>query len=726
MILPIALLMSTTNIFAKENIQVIPKPRVMEVTSSEFTVTHKTKIIYNEGLKEQGALLQDLLTNATLYELPISKGYKASKNSVFISLDDSITDNEGYVLDVTENGVSISGKTSSGIFYGIQTLLQLMPVQVYSKTPCRDIEWTIPTIHIEDEPLFAWRGMMLDVSRYFMTKEYVLQYIDMMAMYKLNSLHLHLVDDSGWRLESKKYPKLTSIGSFRGEGENRSGGYYTHEDIKEMVAYGALRGVTIIPELEFPAHVLLGVVAYPWLSCRGEQLKVPDYHYISKDILCVGKATTIQFLEDIIAETCEIFPSKYIHVGGDEAVYEYWDDCPHCKKVKEDNGLKKSAELQSYLTNIVADMAAKHKRTIVGWEEILQRGKINEPTVSMIWKGMGGTQEALDLGHKVVLTPATHLYFDFPESNLPGEIKAAGWMPPISVEKCYNFNLSKYEQNKNVLGVHGCLWTDQFIHGKSLQEIDLLNENRSENYVTYLTMPRLLALSELGWIPHKDKNFEEFEDRLATHYKRMDYAGFNYRVPTPEIVSTTKVDGGYMIELKSPIEYATMHYTVDGSKPTPYDPIYTDKVKVAQLADFRAITTITKTNHSVPTFFFDDYKKYKSFGQFAKKISYKELKEGDNIIEINLTGKISDDANYEITLIPLTDKLSVTIGDIDIFKRNDKSGSASYDTTLSSSPITKSVSISEWQAGTPYSAKIEAKVSAENRGNFAVFVKKID
>ena len=565
---------------------------------------------------------------------------------------------------------------------------------------------------------------MLDVSRYFMTKEYVLQYIDMMAMYKLNSLHLHLVDDSGWRLESKKYPKLTSVGSFRGEGENRTGGYYTQEDIKEMVDYATLRGVSIIPELEFPAHVLSGVVAYPWLSCRGEQLKVPEKHYISKDLMCIGKESTIKFLEDIINETCELFPSKYIHVGGDEAVYTYWEDCPNCKKVKEDNGLNKSSELQGYLTNLVAKMAAKHGRTIMGWEEILQRGEITEPVVSMIWRGMKHTQGALDLGHKVVLAPATHVYFDFAESRLPGEIKAAGWMPPISVEKCYNFDLSKYEDNKNVLGVHGCLWTDQFIHGTILQEMDVLDENRSENYVTYLTMPRLLALSESSWTPHKDKSYADFKKRLSTHYKRLDYAGFNYRVPTPDIVSTEKVEDGYIVELASPIDGAAIHYTVDGAKTTPYDPIYTDKVKVAQLADLRAITVISKTKHSVPLYFFDDYSKYKAYGKFAKKVSYTELKSGDSTIEVDFTGKISGDGDYEITLVPLTDKLSVQVGDVTIYKRDVKSASVDFMACLTSSPLTKSVTISEWQAGTPYGAEFCINASTENRGNFAIFIKK--
>ncbi|MFI3295229.1 MAG: family 20 glycosylhydrolase [Rikenellaceae bacterium] len=721
------LLIGTSTLLAQE-IQIIPQPRSMEVHSGGFILDNQTQIIYSAELEDQALLLQDMLRNATLYEMPVSKATKKTpKNSISLSLDNEIANEEGYTLDVTADQITLKGKSSAAVFYATQTLLQLLPAEIYSDRAQRSVaNWNIPAVSIEDEPKMAWRGMMLDVSRYFMSKEYVLHYIDMMAMYKLNTLHLHLVDDSGWRLESKKYPLLTQIGGFRGEGERRTGGFYTQEDIKEMVAYGLLRGVNIVPELEFPAHILSGVVAYPWLSCREEELKVQEQHYISPDLLCMGKESTFKFLEDIITETCELFPAQYIHIGGDEAVYTYWETCPHCQKVKEEQGLEKSQELQAYLTNWVAKMSAKFNRTIVGWDEILERGEITEPVVSMIWRNLGNTKHALDLGHKVVLAPASHTYFDFPESNLPSEIKAAGWMPPISIEKCYNFEVEQYEGNPNVLGIHGCLWTDQFIHGTILQELTLLDENRSESYVDFLTLPRLLALSENSWTLTKDKDYEDFLVRLSSHFERLDYAGFNYRTPTPEIVSTKKVDGGYLVELSTVVEGATIHYVTNGAHPTKYDPEYTSPVKVAQLSDLRSIAVSPSGKVSVPTYFFDDYSKYKEYGTFAQKISYSDLKEGDNLVTVDLTGKISGNGKFVITLVPLTDQMDVMVGDVQINKRDEQSALVSISSRLEEKPISGTVEISEWQAGTPYSALIGLTTTSSHKGNFALFIQKVE
>ena len=264
----------------------------------------------------------------------------------------------------------------------------------------------------------------------------------------MNVLHFHLVDDSGWRLEIKKYPKLTEIGAFNGEGEKKSGGFYTQEDLRELVKYAAERNVTIVPEIEFPAHILSAVSAYPWLSCRGEQLAVPDQHYISKDLLCVGKDSAITFLKDVLTETFDIFPGKYLHIGGDEAVYTYWEQCKRCQEVMSRKGLNKASELQAYLTNLVAGFAAKYGRKIVGWDEILQRGKIDQQVASMIWRNMKFAQGALDMGQEVVLAPADYAYLDFPETRFPSEIKAATWKDPISVQKCYHMDLSPYENNK--------------------------------------------------------------------------------------------------------------------------------------------------------------------------------------------------------------------------------------------------------------------------------------
>lgn len=706
-------------------VNIIPKPTEMSCGDAYLQFNEKSAIIYSsQQVKEQAEILATLLRNSTNLPFEVKSGLKALKNSILLSLDESVESEEGYLLSVTEKGAVVKASSVKGIFYGTQSLLQLFPENVVSQSTQRGVEWRIPTVEIVDAPTFAWRGMMLDVSRYFLPMDYVKRYVEVMAMYKMNSLHLHLVDDSGWRMESKKYPLLTEIGAFRGEGEQRTGGFYTQEELRELVHFAEQRGVTIIPEVEFPAHILSAVVAYPWLSCREEQLKMPLQHYISRDLICVGKESSIQFLQDIIDEVVEIFPSKYIHIGGDEAVYKYWDECPKCQKVMKDNNFTKSSELQSYLTNIVAKMAAKYDRTVVGWDEILERGEVTEKVVSMIWRDMKGTDHVLELGHSAVLAPADYTYFDFPESRLPGEIKAATWKGPISVEKCYNFDVSRFEGNPNILGVHGCMWTDQFIHGTILQELDPLNENRAENYVDYLTLPRLLALSEVAWSSSKNRDFKDFSSRLVKHYKRLDMSGYNYRIPVPDVASTERVKDGYLVELSTPVEGATIHYTTTGERATPYDKLYSGKVKVAQLSDLRAVAALSKSHFSISSYFEEDYSKYKPYGSFVVKLQHALLASGDGVEVVDLTGKVSGDGDYEISFIPLTDGVDIEIGAVDIYKRDEKSTSVNVDKAINSDIVTATFSLSGWEAGTPFSAKVEMKAGSANRGNIAIFLKK--
>ncbi|MFI3315295.1 MAG: beta-N-acetylhexosaminidase, partial [Rikenellaceae bacterium] len=516
-------------------INLIPKPQKLEITEGEnYTITSKTTINYSEELKDLALLLSDYIYAPTGIKLETTLSSKGGKNTIQLAIDNSIESREGYILDITSKGVTIKAKTGAGAFYGVQTLLQLLPAQIESEKLV-NIDLTLPAVAISDQPQFEWRGVMLDVSRYFYSKDFVLRFIDMMSMYKMNTLHFHLVDDSGWRLEIKKYPLLTSIGAFAGEGENRTGGFYTQDDIKEMIKYGELRGVEIIPEIEFPAHMLSAVVAYPWLSCRDEQLKMPLQHYISKDLICVGQERSIEFLKDVLEETFELFPSKYVHIGGDEAVYTYWESCPHCQEIMKKEGLSRAAELQAYLTNIVAEIAEKHGRTIVGWDEILERGKVDKPVVSMIWRNINNVEHVLNSEHMAVLTPVQSAYFDMPENRLPGQIQAATWSNPISVERCYSFETAKFEGNAKILGVQASMWSDQFINGTTLQEISLLNENRSENYVEYLMLPRLLAMAEVCWTPNSERDFKDFDARLSAHYTRLGCAGFNYCIPVPEV-----------------------------------------------------------------------------------------------------------------------------------------------------------------------------------------------
>ena len=295
---------------------VVPRPVATRTLGAEiFTLTAKASIGCDSRVEAQARYLQETLLPSTGFDLKVNVG---RKGTIQLSIDTlAVAQEEGYRLKITRKGVEIVGHDAAGVFYGIQTLLQYFPANVYKQSLQKNVAWTAPAVEVEDAPNRPWRGMMLDAARYYYDKSFVLKFIDMMAMYKLNKLQFHFIDDCGWRLEIKKYPRLTEVGAWAGTNEKRIGGYYTQDDIREIVAYAAVRGVEIIPEIEFPAHVLSAVVAYPWLSCTGLQHEVPSQHFISRDLLCVGKETTLQFLRDVLDETVSLFPSKYINIGGD-------------------------------------------------------------------------------------------------------------------------------------------------------------------------------------------------------------------------------------------------------------------------------------------------------------------------------------------------------------------------------------------------------------------------
>jgi hexosaminidase len=465
------LVIFSANLLAQD---IIPVPRYAEKLDEVFDLSRNTRIYYEKGLEDQAKLLADYLSPATGFDFDISEMPHETGNAIILKIDESLPD-EGYELFVENDKITIEGNNNAGVFYGTQTLRQLLPVEIYNEVRQKDILWEIRGIHVQDHPEYKWRGMMLDVSRYFYDKDYVMKFIDMMAMYKFNSLHLHLIDDAGWRLEIKKYPKLTSVGAWRGEGAERIGGYYTQDDIREMVAYAAMRHIDIIPEIEVPAHTLAAIAAYPYLSCREKPVKVQTQHSISRELYCVGKESTFEFLEDVFEEAFQLFPSKYIHIGGDEARYDRWKECAHCQKRKMDLGLKEEKELQMYFNQRIQEMVKPYGKTIVGWDEIIEEG-LKHKAVGMVWHNKKKAFVATELGHDIVLALTTHCYFDFPESTIPGEVKAATWMPPISLEKVYHFDPvieglnDKYRHQ--ILGGQAQLWSDQFIQGTILQEIE--------------------------------------------------------------------------------------------------------------------------------------------------------------------------------------------------------------------------------------------------------------
>ena len=578
---------------------------------------------------------------------------------------------------------------------------------------------------IVDHPERPWRGMMLDVARYFYDKEFVKKFIDMMAMYKLNKLQFHLIDDSGWRLEIKKYPRLTEVGAWAGPDSRRLGGFYTQDDIREILEYARLRQVEVIPEIEFPAHMLSAVVAYPWLGCTGKQHEVPDQHFISRDLLCVGKESSYQFLKDVLDETVALFPSKYINIGGDEAVYTNWEQCPRCQEVMKREGLSKVSELQGYLTNVVADMMKKKNRTVIGWEEIIQRGKLNEQVVALMWHNVGDTIQATRTGHKAILTPATHLYFDFPESRTPGEVKAATWMPPISLEKCYGIEVNDYSPAATVMGVQGCFWSDQFIHGTVLQEITPLNENRSEQYAEYLIFPRMLALAEVAWLPKGERRYEDFFERMKYQYAKLDAKGCNYRVPEPKIQSMTQEGDSLCFTLTPTVADAPIRYTTNGSYPTIHSAVYNGPVRVKNKADFHAMTVVDNRHFSLPIYFAPDYSAYKQYGEFTTEWKPLQVQTSPSKWRFECTGKVSGNGEFEIAFIQTGGQNALQLGNLSLWKRDEKLAEISINqSSQTDKAVTGSFKVDAFEAGTPFYVEVEACGVNGNDTKGLVFIRK--
>lgn len=718
------LLAASLGMEAQNTLSLVPKPLHLEQTEDQFTLKSGMTIACEKGLEEQAGYLQQMLRQATGWEIKVRPDSR--KGNIVLTLDSvANTHAEGYTLSVDKKSVRIAGADVAGVFYGLQTLLQLFPEEVYRNSLAGQVAWTVPGVKIVDHPERPWRGMMLDVARYFYDKEFVKKFIDMMAMYKLNKLQFHLIDDSGWRLEIKKYPRLTEVGAWAGPDSRRLGGFYTQDDIREILEYARLRQVEVIPEIEFPAHMLSAVVAYPWLGCTGKQHEVPDQHFISRDLLCVGKESSYQFLKDVLDETVALFPSKYINIGGDEAVYTNWEQCPRCQEVMKREGLSKASELQGYLTNVVADMMKKKNRTVIGWEEIIQRGKLNEQVVALIWHNVGDTIQATRTGHKAILTPATHLYFDFPESRTPGEVKAATWMPPISLEKCYGIEVNDYSPAATVMGVQGCFWSDQFIHGTVLQEITPLNENRSEQYAEYLIFPRMLALAEVAWLPKAERRYEDFFERMKYQYVKLDAKGCNYRVPEPKIQSMTQEGDSLCFTLTPTVADAPIRYTTNGSYPTIHSAVYNGPVRVKNKADFHAMTVVDNRHFSLPIYFAPDYSAYKQYGEFTTEWKPLQVQTSPSKWRFECTGKVSGNGEFEIAFIQTGGQNALKLGNLSLWKRDEKLAEISINqSSQTDKAVTGSFKVDAFEAGTPFYVEVEACGVNGNDTKGLVFIRK--
>ena len=516
-------------IYTEKDIQIIPKPTQLLITKGVFEFSKSTKFIaVSEFQKEISNVLINKFEKAAGFRPEFSTAIPLN-NYVQFKVDETL-EKEAYILDVSTKNITITAKGKAGFIYGLESIRQLLPVVIESKNVLPNQKWQIPNLVINDKPRFQWRGLMLDLSRHFFDKNYVIETIDRLAMHKMNVLHLHLVDDQGWRIEIKKYPKLTEVGAWRVNQENLAwnarltvnpdekgtyGGFLTQEELKEIVKYAAAKNIEIIPEIEMPAHVSSAIASYPELACFDQRIGVPSGGlWPITDIYCAGKESTFEFLQNVIDEVITIFPSKYIHIGGDEATKTNWEKCPNCQKRMTDNGLKNTHELQSYFVKRMEKYINSKGKKIIGWDEILEGGLAPDATV-MSWRGTQGGIDAVKQGHDVIMTPESHCYFNFYQGPQNEEPIAFDGYTPLS--KVYEFDpvvpTMTPQETSHVLGGQANLWAE-YLPGPQDSE--------------YMIFPRLAALSEVLWSPKESRNWNDFTSRLTYLLQRYNYLGINY------------------------------------------------------------------------------------------------------------------------------------------------------------------------------------------------------
>jgi len=510
----------------RPDIKIIPQPARLTNLEGTFTLNSGTKILINNKSEEMRNIASFLCQHLEMFygikNEAVSYSLTAHRRSIFIKLDPSLSaGKEGYRLCVTSKGIILEASAPNGLFYGIQTIIQLMPAEKKQLS-----EIIMPSVEIIDSPRFAWRGLHLDVGRHFMPKEFVMKYIDYMSMHKFNTFHWHLTEDQGWRIEIKKYPKLTKVGSVRKEtiiGHHRRskdydgipyGGFYTQDEIKEIVAYAAKRYITVVPEIEMPGHALAAIASYPEYGCTGGPYEVATRWGIFDDVFCAGKDSTFNFLQDIIDEIAPLFPGKYFHIGGDECPKKRWEKCPLCQKRMRNEGLKNEQELQSYFVKRVEKCLNKNGKQMIGWDEILEGGLAPNASV-MSWRGETGGIAAAKQQHYVVMTPGNYCYLCNYQADPKTEPLAIGGF--ISLENIYNYEPIPAELNeteaKFIIGAQANVWTEYM---------------RTPEMVEYMTYPRAAALSEVVWSPKETRNYANFKDRMKSQIIRYNAYGLNY------------------------------------------------------------------------------------------------------------------------------------------------------------------------------------------------------
>jgi hexosaminidase len=513
-------------------LHLIPQPAHLTQTEAQFHLTSKTVIVAAGDAAEAAQLLAGYLRPATGYMLPVLGTRPMDVPSIRLLLDEQVTlGEEGYRLSVTAEAVTLRAGALTGLQRGVQTVRQLLPTEVFSGVVVAGLDWTMPGVEIEDYPRFPWRGAMLDTGRHFWNAAQVKRFIDLLALHKASRFHWHLTEDQGWRIEIKRYPKLTEIGAWRPEtmighwsddprryDGTRYGGFYTQAEIKEVVAFAAARGITILPEIEMPGHSQAAIAAYPELGNVEAPLQPARDWGIIENVYNVEEST-ILFLQNVLLEVMDLFPSPYIHIGGDECPKAQWAASPRVQARMKALGIPDEHALQSYFIRRMDSFLTMHGRTLVGWDEILEGG-LADNAVVMSWRGEAGGIEAARMGHDVVMVPTSHTYFDYYQADPAGEPLAIFGLTPL--EQVYTYEPIPAEmtpeQARYVLGSQGQLWTEYI---------------PAQDKLDYMAYPRLTALAEVLWSPRERDSYAGFLTRLRTHLRRLDGLGVNYRRLTP-------------------------------------------------------------------------------------------------------------------------------------------------------------------------------------------------
>ncbi len=555
----------------------------------EFVITKATRIIYNQQDKELAVAISPLVLKfQEAAGIKLKTTGKLRTHDILVRLTDNITQPEGYHMEISPNSIKIEAGTPTGVFYAVQSLLQLLPTEIESPILVKNVQWKAQAVVIDDAPAFAYRGLMLDVARHFMPYNFLEKMVDLMAMQKMNTLHLHLTDSQGWRFESKKYPKLNTIGAYRkGTAFNTTydyasrpndtlyGGYYTQDQLRKLVAYAQSKFITIIPEIEMPAHASAALAAYPEFACLDSTGKAFPYPSQIQNEFCTKDSTFI-FLTDILTEVMDVFPSKYIHIAGDEASKENWRKCPICLQRMKDEHLNSVDELQSYFVKRIEKFVNEKGRRIIGWDEILEGGLAPNATV-MSWRGEQGGIDAAKLGHQVIMTPGDYCYFDHYQSADSSEPPAFEGLTTLATVYGYHpvpDGLTP-EQAKLIIGTQGNLWTESV---------------PTPEHAEYMYFPRAIALAEVAWTVNKQP-YDQFLSRLLSYINRLDYYHVNYSRHMFDIQMTTSVDSVTKLvraQLAGIPNGYDVYYTTDGSHPTVNSLKYTGPITITKDAEINA------------------------------------------------------------------------------------------------------------------------------------------